>query len=392
MERVAGVIRSIEPHDSPERFRGLGVNVILGDGRFVSPAVFEVDGRRLTASTFVVATGSRPVVPAIPGIADVGVLTNETLFDLREPVPHLIVLGSGPIGSEMAQAFRRLGSQVTVIDIAPRILPREDADLVEIVFRQLTDEGIDYRLGATVVQVEHTAAGVRVLIRERDGTPRPIDGTHLLAATGRIANIENLGLDAADVAVDRGRIVADAWLRTTNRDVFVIGDAAGGLQFTHLAEHHAGVVLRNAIFRMKWAKPSPIVPACVYTDPELARVGLSETDARTTGVAHRVYRFPLADIDRARTDGITSGMAKIVTTPRGRLLGAAVVGPQAGEIIGEYALALAKGMSAADISGTIHAYPTLAQVNRRVADERRRAGLTPGARRWIQRVFRLRGN
>jgi pyruvate/2-oxoglutarate dehydrogenase complex dihydrolipoamide dehydrogenase (E3) component len=193
------------------------------------------------------------------------------------------------------------------------------------------------------------------------------------------------------VELDRGRIVAGAGLRTTNPDIYVIGDAAGGQQFTHLAEHHAGIVLRQAIFRMRWAKPSPVVPWCTFTDPELARVGLSETEAKARGVLHRVYRFPFDDIDRARTEGETEGLAKIVTDPKGKLLGAAIVGPHAGELIAEYVLALAQGMNAKELTGVIHAYPTLAQINRRVADQRLKEGLTPTAKTWIQRLFGLQG-
>ena len=391
MERVAGVIRSIEPNDSPERFRGLGVDVILGAGRFVAPDTFDVNGRRLTATTFVIATGSRPAVPHLPGIDDVPYLTNETVFDLREPVPSLIVVGAGPIGSELAQAFRRLGSEVSVVDIAPQILPREDPDAAAVVMQQLRSEGVRHHLGATVVGFAGRGNHVRVTVRAADESVSVLAGTHLLLAAGRTANIEGLGLDAAGVRVEGARLVLDDRLRTTNRRIYAIGDVAGGYQFTHLAEHHAGIVLRHAIFRMKWTKPSPVVPWCTYTDPELARVGLSETEARGSGVAHRIYRFAFDEIDRARADGATAGFAKLVTDPKGKLLGAAIVGAHAGELIAEYALALSKGMRAGDISGAIHAYPTLAQINRRVADQRLKEGLTPRARTWIQRIFGLRG-
>jgi pyruvate/2-oxoglutarate dehydrogenase complex dihydrolipoamide dehydrogenase (E3) component len=218
-----------------------------------------------------------------------------------------------------------------------------------------------------------------------------IAGSHLLIAAGRAANVEGLGLEAAGVRLDQGRLVVDDRLRTTNRNIYAIGDAAGGYQFTHVAEHHAGIVLRQAIFRMAWAKPSSVVPWCTYTDPELARVGLSETEARQRGVAHRVYRFAFEEIDRARAEDETEGFAKIVTNPKGRLLGAAIVGAHAGELIAEYVLALSKGMHASDLTGVIHAYPTLAQINRRVADQRLKEGLTPSSKRWIQRIFGLRG-
>ena len=391
MERVADVIKGIEPNDSPERFRGLGVDVILGAGKFSSPEAFEVDGRRLTAKTFVIATGSRPTVPNLPGIDTTPFLTNETVFDLREPVASLIVIGAGPIGSEMAQAFRRLGSNVTVIDIAPQILPREDPDLAAVVFKAMQDEGVRYLLGASILSFSGGKGDVRVTIRMADGTPTVVAASHLLLAVGRTANVDTLSVELAGVKVNNGRIVTAGGLTTTNPNIYVIGDAAGGQQFTHLAEHHAGIVLRRALFRMKWVQPSLIVPWCTFTDPELARVGLSETEAKQRGVAHRVYRFAFAEIDRARTEGEMLGFAKIVTNPKGRLLGASIVGPHAGELIAEYALALAKGMNAKDLTGVIHAYPTYAQINRRVADQRLKEGLTPSAKRWIQRIFGLRG-
>jgi pyruvate/2-oxoglutarate dehydrogenase complex dihydrolipoamide dehydrogenase (E3) component len=330
-------------------------------------------------------------VPKIPGLDTTPYLTNETLFDLREPVPSLIVVGAGPIGCEMAQAFRRLGSEVTVVGRAPQILPREDPDLAAVVFRALEAEGIRYYFGASIAGIGGRKGDLRASLRLADGTATELAGTHLLLAAGRTTNVDNLGLDVAGVALDRGRIVANAGLRTTNPNIYVIGDAAGGYQFTHLAEHHAGVVLRQALFRMWWAKPSPVVPWCTFTDPELARVGLSETEAKQRGVPHRIYRFAFDEIDRARAESETEGCAKIVTDSKGKLLGAAIVGPHAGELIAEYVLALSKGMHAKDLSAVIHTYPTLAQINRRVADQRLKEGLTPTAKRWIQRIFGLRG-
>jgi pyruvate/2-oxoglutarate dehydrogenase complex dihydrolipoamide dehydrogenase (E3) component len=391
MERVREVIAGIEPLDSPERFRGLGVDVIFGEGRFTSPDAFEVNGRRLTARTFVIATGSRPAVPPIPGIDTVPYLTNETVFDLREPVASLIVIGGGPIGCELAQAFRRLRSEVTVVDIAASTLPREDPDTAAVVHRQLVAEGIGFHLDTTIAKVAGTAGAITATLRAKDGAERALTATHLLVAAGRRLNIEGLGLEAAGIALEQGRIVVDEKLRTTNPHVYVVGDVAGGYQFTHVAEHHAGVVLRRAIFRMWWAKPSKVIPWCTFTDPELARVGLSETEAKQHNVAHHVYRFPFEEIDRARAEGETEGFAKIVTDPKGKLLGAAIVGPDAGELIAEYGLALTRGMHAKDISGVIHTYPTLASISRRVADQRMKEALTPTAKTWIKRIFRLRG-
>ncbi|MFS8085314.1 MAG: dihydrolipoyl dehydrogenase family protein [Acidobacteriota bacterium] len=391
MERVAAVIRGIEPTDSPERFRGLGVDVTLGAGKFISPNCFEVNGRKLTARTFVIATGSRPGIPPIPGINEVPYLTNETVFDLREQVPSLIVIGGGPIGSEMSQAFARLGTRVTVVDMGARILPREDADLSGVVRQQLEREGVEFNFNVSIIKVEGGQRDIRMYIKDKSGAEKSLQATHLLVAAGRRANVEGLGLEAAGIEVDKCRIVCDATLRTTNPRVYLCGDVAGGPQFTHVAGHHAGVLLRRAIFRMCWTKPSVHVPWCTFTDPELARIGLSEAEAVRTGVAHQVYKFGFAEIDRARTEGETEGLAKVVTDPKGKILGAAIVGPHAGEVIHEYVLAINQGMNLKTLAGIIHIYPTFAEINKRVADQRLKEGLTPSSRAWIQRLFRLQG-
>ncbi len=390
MERIAAVIKTIEPHDSPERFRSLGVEVISGSGTFTTPESFVVNGKEIRARHFVIATGSRPAIPAIPGIEKVPYLTNEQIFDLREPVPSLTIIGGGPIGLEMAQAFVRLGSKVTVVQRGDQLLPREDADLAAIIAKRLDDEGVELLTGHTPMGVDGQKGDIRLTVRNHQGIERTIQSTHLLLAAGRNANIENLGLERAGVTVEKGRILLDQRLRTSNRRIFAAGDVAGG-QFTHMAEHHAGVVLRNTLFRLPAKIEQRVIPWATFTDPELARVGLSETEAKAANIDHRVYTFPLAEIDRARTDDIHEGMAKIITTPKGRLLGAAIAGANAGELIHEYVLAIAKGMKAADLSGVIHIYPSLAQINRRVADARLKEGLTPTAKKWIGRIFRLRG-
>ena len=394
MERVAEVIAGIAPNDSVERFEGLGVDVILGDGRFTGPDRFEVNGRTLTARTFVIATGSRPGVPPIPGLDAVSYLNNESLFSLREPVPSLIVIGGGPIGCEMAQAFRRLGSEVSLVDMAAGILPREDGDLSRIVLEQMQHDGVRFYFNAKIARVDAadgSARAVRLSIKDGDGIDRVLEATHLLVAAGRRVNIEGLGLEAAGVEVDKGRIKSDATLRTTNPRIYVCGDVAGGAQFTHIAGHHAGVVLRHAIFRLWWAKPSVHIPWCTYTDPELARIGLSEDEAKKSGVEHRVYRFGFDEIDRARAEGETEGFAKVITDPKGKILGASIVGPHAGDVIAEYVLAVNKGMKLNELAGITHIYPTFAEINKRVADQRLKEGLTPSSKQWIQRIFGLQG-
>ena len=393
MQRVNTVIRAIEPNDSPERFRKLGVEVIFGSGHFTAPDRFEVDGRVLCARKFVLATGSRPAIPAIPGIDSIPYLTNETVFSLQEAVPQIIIiLGAGPIGTEMAQAFARLGSRVHVVQRGARVLPREDADLVQVLANKLGSDGVEFHLDCKSTRVERSSTGIRLHITSQEtGATTALDASHLLVATGRQLNLESLGLELAGVAVSQGRLQLDQRLRTANKRIYACGDIGGPYQFTHMAEHQAGVVLRNALFHLPAKTQTSNIPWCTFTDPELARVGLSEAEAKAQSIPHRVYTFPFHDIDRAQTDGVTEGLAKIITRPNGRLLGAALVGPRAGELIHEYVLAISRNMKVSDLSKVIHIYPTLAQINRRVADQRLKEGLTPRTKKWIKRLFRLRG-
>lgn len=391
MERVRSVIRTIEPNDSPERFRGLGVDVRFGAGRFTAPDRFEVEDRVLTAKRFVLATGSRAAIPPIAGLEQVPYLTNETLFDLREPVPHLIVVGGGPIGVEMAQAFRRLGSQVDLIEAGPGILPREDQDMAALIQQRLATEGVRFHFRRQIRAVEKTADALRLRLACCGEAETSLEGSHLLIAAGRRPNLDGLGLEAAGVTLENGRLKLDTRLRTSNRRIHACGDVAGPYLFTHMAEYQAGIVLRNALFHWPARFNPRAVPWCTFTDPELARVGLSESEAVRAGIPHRVYGFDFAHIDRAVADGTVEGRAKLVVAPNGKLLGAALCGPHAGELIHEYVLALAKGMKVADLASTIHIYPTLAQINRRVAELHLKTKLTPAARRWMQRLFGLRG-
>ncbi len=391
MQRVRNVIKTIEPNDSPERFRGLGVEVIFGTGKFVSTDRFEVNGRILTSRKFIVATGSRPAIPDIPGLNEVPYLTNETVFDLNEPVPSLIVLGGGPIGVELASAFNRLGTKVHVLDRQSHILKNEDADMAQIVQQQLLKEGISLYLGQNPLKFEGGAGAIKLTTKGKDGVKQTIEATHLLVATGRRANVEGIGLDAAGVKTANGRIVTDQRLRTNNHNVYACGDVVGPYQFTHMAEHHAGIALRGALFHLPAKIEERVIPWCTFTDPELARVGLSETEAKAQGIDHQVYTFPFHEIDRAITDGETTGFAKIITAPNGKLLGAAIVGPNAGELIHEYVLALSRNLKVGDLANVIHIYPTLAQINRRVANEQLKAKLTPRTKRWMKLLFGLRG-
>ena len=392
MQRVRSVIQTIAPNDSPERFRSLGVEVIFGAGKFISRQGFEVSGRMLSARKFIIATGSRPAVPDIPGLKEVPYLTNETVFDLDEPVPRLIVLGGGPIGVELAQAFARLGSEVHLVNPQPQILRNEDQELAEVVAGRLRSEGVKLHLETAPVRVEGEARRLRLLVRQADCAEQWLEGTHLLVATGRRANVENLGLEVAGVEVNHGRIVTDKRLRTANHDIYACGDVVGPYQFTHMAEHHAGIALRGALFHLPAHIEDRVIPWCTFTDPELARVGLSETAAKARSIDYQTYSFPFHELDRAITDGETAGLAKIITAPNGRLLGAAIVGPNAGELIHEYVLALSRNLKVGDLANVIHIYPTLAQINRRVANEQLKSKLTPNAKRWMKRLFGLRGS
>ncbi len=390
MASVRQVISRIEPHDSPERFRSLGTEVIFGEGRFTSPNRFEVEERIIQARKFVIATGSRPKIPPVEGLVDTPFLTNESLFSLDEQPPHLLILGSGPIGCEMAQAFRRLGSRVTVFSSSPRVLPREDEDLSEVIRKTFIDEGIELFLGIQVLRTARHAQGVAVWLETPQGATR-LTGSHLLVAAGRHPNLDNLGLDQANVMLENGHLVLDRRLRTTHPDIYACGDVAGPFLFTHMAEHQANVVLKNALFHWPAKVETKAVPWCTFTDPELARVGLSETEAQSKKIRHEVFRFDFRDIDRAQTIRNPRGFAKIVATPGGRILGAAIVGPEAGELIHEYILAVRARLKLSDISNTIHIYPTLAQINRKVADMRLKAALTPFRKKMLKRLFGLRG-
>ena len=391
MNRVAEVIKTIEPNDSPERFRAMGIDVVFAEAQFITPDRLLVDGRQITARNFVLATGSRPFIPPIDGLDTVDYFTNENIFNARENIKHLIIIGSGAIGCEMAQSFARLGTKVTLLSNTG-LLPIEDADMSRVVEQQFIADSINLHLGVSVSKIDKTPTGVCVhVIDDHRQHTTEIAGSHILIATGRRANVENLGLANANVEVDSGRLKVDARLRTTNKHIYACGDVAGPFLFTHMAEHQAGVVLRNALFHLPAKAQATSIPWCTFTAPELARVGLSQQEAEQQGIKHRVYTFPFSEIDRGIADGAADGMAKIITTPRGKLLGACIVGPHAGELIAEYVLAISQGLNVSALSNTIHIYPTLAQINRRVADQRMKEALTPMRKRWIKRLFGLRG-
>lgn len=362
---VQGVIAAIAPHDSVERFEGLGVRVIQAAAAFTGPREVAAGDLRVRARRFVVATGSRPLVPPIPGLETVPYLTNETVFDLTERPAHLIVIGGGPIGCELGQAFRRLGARVTVVEMAG-ILPKDDPEAVDVVRQRLRSDGLDVREGTRVVRVAKAGAGIEVTVDAGAGET-VLAGSTLLLAAGRRPGVDNLGLEAAGIAYDRAGVTVDARLRTSNRRVFAAGDVSGGYQFTHVAGYHAGIVLRNALFRLPAKADTRAVPWVTFTDPELAHVGLNEAAARRAHGRIRILRWPFAEIDRAQAERRTDGFIKVVATPRGAILGATIVGAQAGEGILPWVLALSKGLNLSHVARMIAPYPTLGEISKRVA-------------------------
>ncbi|MEJ1157126.1 dihydrolipoyl dehydrogenase family protein [Prosthecomicrobium sp. N25] len=387
---VRDVIDGIAPHDSQERFEGLGVKVIRAEARFTGPEAVSAGGFEIRARRFVVATGSGPVLPPIPGLADVPVLTNESVFDLTALPERLLVLGGGPIGLELAQAFRRLGSEVTVLE-AERALGREDPDLARVALERIRRDGVSLREGAKVERVERGPEGIVLSVAGPDGTER-IAGSHLLVAAGRAPTTAGLDLERAGIAQDRRGITVDRGLRTTNRRVYAIGDVAsvegrGGLQFTHVAGYHAGLVVRSILFRLPVRENRDLLPRVTYTDPEVGQVGLTEAEARARhGDGIRVLTVPMAASDRARAERETDGLVKLVVTGKGRLLGAGAAGRNAGELVNLWSLALAAGLTVRPVAGFVSPYPTVGELARRAAIEFYRPTL---ASPWLRRVIRV---
>ena len=359
---VRQTIATIEPHDSVERFEGLGVRVIQDYGRFTSPTEVEAGDHIIEARRFVIATGSSPLVPPIPGLDKVPHLTNETLFDLKEQPKHLLIIGGGPIGMEMAQAHRRLGCEVTVIEGA-KALGNDDPEMAAQVLDALRDEGIAIEEEALAAEVRGKVGAIEVEVK--DG--RAFKGSHLLVAVGRKANTDKLDLEAAGVEPTRAGIKVDAGLRTTNRRVYAIGDVAGGLQFTHVAGYHAGVIIRSMLFGLPSKSRTDHIPWATYTSPEMAQIGLTEAQAHEEhGDKVEVARFDFAGNDRAIATQQTNGLIKVMVV-KGRPVGVSIVGPGAGEMINLWALALANNLKMSQIAAMVAPYPTMAEVSKRAA-------------------------
>lgn len=364
-DHVHQVIAAIAPNDSVERFQGLGVTVIQAPGRFVDKKTVAAGDHRIRARRFVVATGSSPVVPPIPGLSETPYFTNETLFDNTERIDHLIVIGGGPIGMELAQAHRRLGARVSVLE-GLRALGKDDPEMTTIVLEHLRGEGIEIREGAKVTKVEGSPGDIRVTVGEGSQSD-VVSGTHLLLAVGRKPNTDGLGLDVAGIAFDKRGITVSNGLVTSNPKVYAIGDVTGGLQFTHVANYHAGIVIRRVLFRLPAKVDTTVIPWVTYTDPELAHVGLSEAQAQERHGKVSVLRWPYHENDRAQAERATSGHVKVVCDRKGRILGATIVGEHAGELIQMWALAISQKMAIKAMTGFISPYPTFSEVNKRAA-------------------------
>jgi pyruvate/2-oxoglutarate dehydrogenase complex dihydrolipoamide dehydrogenase (E3) component len=362
---VKSVIAAIAPNDSVERFQGLGVRVVQQVGRFVDKETVAAGDQLFTARRFVIATGSSPVVPPIPGLSQTPYFTNETIFDIQDRVGHLVVIGGGPIGMELAQAHRRLGAKVTVVE-ALKALGKDDPEMTAVVLEKLREEGLVIREGAKVERVDGAAGAVRVTL-VGDAGAEVVEGTHLLVATGRRPNIAELGLEAAGIKFERSGITVSPGLVTSNPRVFAIGDVIGGLQFTHVANYHAGLVIRRALFRLPAKVDAGIIPWVTYTDPELAHVGLNEEQARARHGKVGVLRWPYHENDRAQAERATTGHVKVVVSKGGRILGATIVGAHAGELIQIWALAISQRLKIKAMTGFISPYPTLTEVNKRAA-------------------------
>jgi pyruvate/2-oxoglutarate dehydrogenase complex dihydrolipoamide dehydrogenase (E3) component/uncharacterized membrane protein YdjX (TVP38/TMEM64 family) len=397
MERVQRVVRTVEPHDSAERYTRLGVECLQGEAKITSPWTVEVKtaagARTLTTRAIVIAAGARPFVPPIPGLAEIGCLTSDTVWDLRALPPRLVVLGGGPIGCELAQCFARFGSRVTQVEMLPRLLVREDPEVSELVARQFREERIDVRPEHKAVRVLREG-GEKLLVCEHGGKEVRIPFDELLCALGRVANTAGYGLEELGIGLTRARTVeTDEFLQTLYPNIYVCGDVAGPYQFTHTASHQAWYAAVNALFGgvKRFRADYSVIPWATFTEPEVARVGLNETEAVEKNIAYDVTSYALEDLDRAIADGETQGMVKVLTVPgRDRILGATIVGEHAADLIVEFITAMKHGIGLNKILGTIHIYPTLAEANKYAAGNWKRAHAPQELLRWAEKFHAWR--
>lgn len=379
---IRKVIAAIEPNDSAARFEKLGVKVVLSAAKFRDAKTVEAGDGIFSAKRFVIATGSRPAVPAIPGLETVPYFTNETIFENAVLPKHLVIIGGGAIGMELAQAHRRLGSAVTVIE-AFTPLSKDDPELTAVVLESVQRDGVKILAHTAIKKISKAKSGIVI---ETAGHGK-IAGSHLLVATGRTANVDGLNLEAAGVVYTATGVTVDKGLRSSQKHIYAIGDVAGGLQFTHVANYHAGLVIRNALFRLPVTNRTDIIPHLTFSDPELAQVGLTEAEAKKEfGASVTVVRWQFHDNDRAQAEGKTAGLIKAIIGKRGRILGVGIVGANAGEVIQPWVLAMTEGLKIRAIAGMVAPYPTLGEINRRAAVNYF-SGLA--SKPWVRRVIRL---
>lgn len=367
MQHVQDVINTIAKHDAVERFEKLGVQVIQSRGQFEDAKTLRAGNTLIKARRFVIATGSSPATPPIPGLEQVSFLTNETIFSLTQKPEHLIVIGGGPIGCELAQAFLMLGVKVTVLE-GFKILPRDEQDLVAILREQFLQQGLNLLEGIKVLSVKQNGHAIEVFI-EKEGIQQSISGSHLLVAAGRKPNLNGLNLENANISYTAKGIQVDAHLRTTNAHVYAIGDAAGSFQFTHIAGYHAGIVLRNILFRLPAKVDYGAVPWVTYTLPELAHVGLSSEEALKQDPKAKILTWDFVENDRAQTEHETLGKIKLITNHKGKILGVSILGAQAGELLAPWIMAIQSEKTVRALTDVIIPYPTLSEINKRVAGE-----------------------
>lgn len=390
LAHVRRVQDRIAPHDSPERFRGLGVDVFEGAARILEPGLVEVNGQQLRTRNLVIATGTRPAVPPIPGLADVSYHTNETIFEIAALPQTLLVIGGGPIGTELAQSFARLGSTVHVIEALPTFFAREDAEVAALLQQQLEAEGLRFHFGAQASRVRKEGLQTIVTIARADGSTLELAGDALLIAVGRTPNVKDFGLETIGVKTDRGGIITDGTLRTNVPGVWAVGDiVSGGMKFTHVADHMARGLLRNALFPGSSAIDYSAVPWVTYTDPELAHVGLTEAEARDRyGSGVGVWKRDVGAVDRVMADGAPGGLVKIITDKKGRVVGGHILGPHAGDMIGELTIALKHRLTVGQLGAVIHPYPTTAEAIKQASEMRVKSTFSGWKKALVRKLVR----
>lgn len=395
MQRVRDVIARIEPHDSVARFTGLGVECIAGDAHIESPYCVTVDGRRIHTRSIILASGARPQVPPIPGLDSIDYYTSDTIWTLESLPPRLLVVGGGPIGCELAQAFSNLGSRVTQVDMAPRLLPREDPEVADLIAARFAAQGIHVLTGHSLQRFIREG-DVGVMVADYNGSSVRVEFDAVLLAVGRKANVEGFGLEALGVATTaQGTVAVNEFMQTNYPNIYACGDVAGPYQFTHMASYQAWFAALNAMLGGLWRSPANyrVVPWATFTDPEIARVGLNETEAREQGIPFELTRYDLDDLDRAIADSEAHGFIKILTPPGSdRILGVTIVGYHAAELIGEFVLAMTHNLGLKKISAATHIYPTLYEANKFAANTWRNARLPQRYFPWLERFFRWRRN